>query len=83
MDELLERARAQQKLLPTFPIIGELADKIERLQAAIKPFADLADGFDDMYSDTMQLSADKPIGGDGDHDFTLGDIRRAAAILKK
>lgn len=73
MTDIVEKAKTWGPLLNIAPLVNDLITEIERLQAALKPFAKEADRYDPDEGDD-----DRPAW---DTQFTIGVFRRARAAL--
>ena len=60
---------------------AEMQDRIAALEKALEPFA--REEVDSMYKDPWHLQFSDPDGFVDFTDFTIGDLRRAAALLKE
>lgn len=60
-----------------------LLDEIDRLREALRPFAKEADtwGTEECSPDSSTLYVYGSCGGEGDAVYTVGDLRRARAVL--
>lgn len=92
MTDLLSRLRwfakpghMQNDKGPIKEAMSEAADEIERLRAALQPFADLCGPYDyDEATDDEVVRGNGTIGKDGDRGYaeiTVADLRRADAVL--
>jgi hypothetical protein len=64
-------------------IVQKVVMERDRMKAALKPFAELADSYSDTFNDKLQLSCDESNNGDSTYAFTLGDLRRAAEAIRE
>lgn len=54
----------------------------DKLRAALKPFADLANSYSASCRDQLRLYLDEVNDGHSTYAFTLGDLRRASEVLR-